>query len=212
MPRAMSLHEAPVGVAVADMAQNGQRPPEPGWKEQYETLLREKQDLEHAHDALAVRVRQLEGRASTTVKAAMGMPLPMAANPATGPAVLTKENPAWRPIDVDAMLAALRERAREDPAVIDLVLTSPELRVRRAQPVLEYESGSTKGRIVAMLQDGFFAVPRSIEAVKSEIVRRGDTPKRAFDYLENFCTELTSWGLLSREAEGFLATQEKGKQ
>ncbi len=177
------------------------------WKEKYEAVDIELQSLrsEHkilieAHDALAKEVRQLKRvRASVPVR----MPDREGESVASESTPDTSRPPAFDG-DLETVYAYMRQRAQEDPGILELLVQRPELRVRVERPVVECHGNQLDGRIAQLIADGFFAQPRDRQAVGVELKRRGVLKATSnLKILSPFLAKLSKLGFLTVEAQGY---------
>ncbi len=185
------------------------------WKEKYDELKSEHEDLIQAHDALAEEVKHLrevagpranwENRQIKRVRAPVPVPVP----DAEGESVASESTPdSSRPPtfdgDLETVYAYVRQRAQEDPGVIELLTQRPELRVRVERPVVEFHGNQLDGRIAQLIADGFFAQPRDRQAVGVELKRRGVLKATSnLKILSPFLSKLSKLGFLTVEAQGY---------
>lgn len=125
------------------------------WKEKYEALKSEFDDLREAHDALAERIRLSAAEGETVLHA---------------PA---RSNGGGGATDFEGIYAYFRKRAAEDPVILQLLQQHPELRVKRERRLLEMNDTSTPGRIALLIAEKFFDSPQNSGQVTSEFKRRG---------------------------------------
>jgi hypothetical protein len=74
----------------------------------------------------------------------------------------------------DAIYAQIKERAmaEADPAVLQLLVARPELRVRIEPKVLEVDESSARGQVAKLIHEGYFAEPRNGNGVCTELLER----------------------------------------
>jgi hypothetical protein len=180
------------------------------WREKYETLHAEHKTLIEAYDALADRVRQLEGILSSR-EVAMGTSPLVADHIEHGVAV-----PANGSIAGDAKESIYRyiiERAKKEPGLLEILLKKPELRVKVERQTVHAKGDTLNGRIALLVHEGFFDKPRDRGAVGAELRRRGALADKAnLKILSPFLMQLTEWGFLTIELDGFRSVPEMKAQ
>jgi len=107
----------------------------------------------------------------------------------------------------DAMYDYIKQRAMNDPGILQLLATKPELRITVEQKTLEADGDSLRGGIALLLQRGFFSAPKNGNAVFKELQRIGRkvATRTVYDELER----IAEWGFLTKESEGYQATDLK---
>lgn len=193
------------------------------YKEKYETLEIEFEQLRKAHDAIALRLRSLLDVLDVKdnihwdngigyvplylLKADSPVALGKSDGRGEGAAVATKmasaapESVPYVPFET--LFIQIKERAAKEPGLLQLLVTHPELRVHVQRTVIEYDGVSITGRIARLLADGFFDQPKNGPAVQKEMKRRGcDQPTTN---LYKPLNKLTEQGFLTLEPDGFRA-------
>jgi hypothetical protein len=145
------------------------------WKEKYEALKSEFDQLREAHDAMAERIRASEAAGETVFYGNT----PTAATPAAHqgaipPANPTKLHPASNGThDLDAIYRYVIDRAAEDPfLLVRLSHGRPEIEVLKTRRTIEMSDDSTDGRIALLIHEKFFDTPQDSGTLTKEFKRR----------------------------------------
>lgn len=182
------------------------------WKEKYEQLNIEFEQLREAHDKMAKR---LEGFLSS------GVPPLNPAHPAPGEEQSGGTNGAGisttAPAAVDfkhggvpsynSIYLYVRDRAlAERPALLQLLLERPELEVAIQKRTIQTGDDTPPGRVAILIRDKFFDAPVPLETVSKEFKRRGWLRlKGSSSEIAPSIEEVLKWGFLTREANGYCA-------
>lgn len=94
----------------------------------------------------------------------------------------------------------LRRIIGDDPHVIALLASQPEIRVSVKSQVIELSDATLKGRVALLLSEGFFDSGATGYQVWQELQRRGNGSAKPNVYTA--CAELCSMGFLVKEANG----------
>jgi hypothetical protein len=165
------------------------------WKEKYEALKEEFDQLREAHDALAKRL-ELWTRPISDPESA-GETVLAAANSA-------KQHPASNGThDLDNVYRYVVERASKDPGILRLIQQQPELQVTIKREILEVDGKTLQGGIAILIKKGFFERPTTATSTVKELRRLGYSFKDST--ITTRCNELVTAGFLTREESGFLA-------
>jgi len=95
----------------------------------------------------------------------------------------------------------IKKRAMQDPELLTLLVSKPELRIKVERPVLEVNGNSLRGALGLMITRGFFQKPVTASAAYSELVRIGRRVAKPGVYKE--CDNLAELGFLTKEADGY---------
>jgi hypothetical protein len=98
----------------------------------------------------------------------------------------------------------VKERAENDPGILELLATRPELRVRVEPKVLEAEENTLRGGLAILIQKGFFLTPKNGNTAFNELVRLGRKIAKPNVYRE--LDNLAELGFVTKEADGYQAT------
>jgi len=165
------------------------------WKEKYEALKLEFEQLREAHDALAERIRASEAAGETVLAA---------------PTNTAKQHPASNgAVDLEAIYAYVVKRAKDDPFVaLRLAQLAPELHVELKRHTIKISDDGMDGRIARLIAEKFFDAPKDAITVTKEFKRRGwlgnKTPNsQAIGPLD----KIAALGFLTREASGYQAVK-----
>ncbi len=186
------------------------------WKEKYEELQEEHRNLVAAHDSLAARVKELQdslSRANAFLekqKASSEASTALASRGRTaGAATPGPSAPAASPngsVDLDAVYAYVKQRAAEDPGILELLRLQPELKVTVQRRTLAVSDTETDGRIALLIHDGFFDVPQNTGSVAKEFKRRGwFQAKTSNAAVLKPLFRIAGMGFLVKEATGYQA-------
>lgn len=111
---------------------------------------------------------------------------------------------AWNELDLDTIYGEMKFRAQNDPGILELLSRRPELRVQIEPEVLEVDGKTLRGGIASMIHRGFFAAPKNGNTTFNELQRLGRKIAKPNVYRE--LDNLAEMGFLTKEADGFLAT------
>lgn len=203
------------------------------WKEKYEQLNIEFEQLREAHDKMAKR---LEGFLSSGVPPLNpALPAPGeeqsggtngAGISTTAPAAVDSSGglrrhsgdalDARQPAPVfphggvpsyNSIYLYVRDRAlAERPALLQLLLERPELEVAIQKRTIQTGDDTPPGRVAILIRDKFFDAPVPLETVGKEFKRRGWLRlKGSSSEIAPSIEEVLKWGFLTREANGYCA-------
>jgi hypothetical protein len=157
------------------------------WKERFEALQADHQTLIEAHDAMAARLRKLEGKRT-------GLDDGPDLRPPAAPASRNGFAAAGA-LTLDEIYMAMRARAETDPVLLRVMMAQPEIEVRVKPQVLEVNDTDVNGAIALLIHEGFFNEPRKGNDVCKELIdRRHGTFARATVY--NGVSDVTRMGFL----------------
>lgn len=115
-----------------------------------------------------------------------------------------KNNPPLPPQFDDKYVLSLWTRLRQvigdDPHVIALLTSRPEIQVSVQRQTIQLSDETLKGRVALLLSQGFFDQGATGYQVWQELQRRGNGSAKPNVYTA--CAELCSWGFLLKEANG----------
>jgi hypothetical protein len=100
----------------------------------------------------------------------------------------------------------IKKRAMQDPELLTVLVSKPELRVKVERPVLEVNGNSLRGALGLMITKGFFQKPVTASAAYSELLRIGRRVAKPGVYKE--CDNLAELGFLTKEADGYQSVAE----
>jgi hypothetical protein len=95
----------------------------------------------------------------------------------------------------------IKRRAMQDPELLTLLVSKPELRIKVERPVLEVNGNSLRGALGLLITKGFFKAPVTASAAYSELVRIGRRVAKPGVYAE--CDKLAELGFLTKEEGGY---------
>jgi hypothetical protein len=163
------------------------------WKEKYQTLKTEFDELKQKYALIYDRLLAIEGPSgieqSPTITGDMGEWFKK----------FPKES-------LEATYQYVRKRMREEnPEDLLVGISKQEIRVKTERPVITVEAnGSLFGRICQLTVEGFFKQPQGAKAATAEAVRRGWChPKTPVMRITDPLDELAKMGFLTRETDGY---------
>jgi hypothetical protein len=109
--------------------------------------------------------------------------------------------------DMDQIYSAMKTRAQNDPGILQLLASRPELRVQIETPVLEVEGNTLRGGLAHLIHKGFFSTPKNGNTTFNELQRLGKRTAKPNVYRE--LDNLAELGFLTKEPDGFQATDLK---
>jgi len=107
---------------------------------------------------------------------------------------------AAAPIDEDELFGRIRARLLKDPAVLQVLVTKPEIEVSVTVEKIEVDGKSLRGRLALLITKGFFDTGTTGNAAFNELTRLGFHTAKPTVY--NECTKLAELGFLTREQGG----------
>lgn len=112
-----------------------------------------------------------------------------------------------KPAQYDLIYAEVKHRAQNDPGILQLLVTRPELRVTFEPVVLEVNATTLRGAIAHLIHKDFFAAPKNGNTTFNELQRLGRKIAKPNVYRE--LDNLAELGFLTKEPDGFQATDLK---
>jgi hypothetical protein len=138
------------------------------WKEKYEALKIE-------YDQLAQRLMLIEGRLGRAGVGGLGV-VPGTAEefgfPGKG-GFEPKNGEYVRVLDIEPLFNQFLLRARNDPAILQLIHDQPEINVNLKRHTIVMSDESTDGRIALLISQKFFDSPQDGGTITKEFKRRG---------------------------------------
>lgn len=199
------------------------------WKEKYEALKVQYDELARvhdemhrpgglhdqlvqAHDALAVRLKALEGgsKKDSAAESRAGQPAADKTEwiPASKghPSVASSNGDAFQQAEQFYRYFLNRILAEKEPVIVKLLAERPELRVTREIKTVQAHASTLKGALGILISEKFFDAARPFDDVRKEFIRRGfiavKTPSRQ---IEGAIDSLVEMGFLTKEETGLLA-------
>lgn len=190
------------------------------YKEKYEALKVEFDQLREAHDALAERIRlSIEAGETVLQKSSPAPSLPAvverpgekAAESSHAIGIPSSAASSNGHVDAPALEHIYRyfiERAhqRKDPVILAILAECPELRVTREIKTVQAHASTLKGALGILISEKFFDSCKPFDDVRREFIRRGfiavKTPSRQ---IEGAIDSLVEMGFLTKEETGLLA-------
>jgi hypothetical protein len=165
------------------------------WKEKYDALRAEYQSLTEAHDALANRMKLLEGRS------------PAATTPTNGDAhVPIAGNIHADSFSLRDIYKFVKQCAEEDPGILELLSFRPELHVKIERPAVSLHGNQVDGRVAKLIADKFLDTPKDRAAIGAELVRIGALKRGTnLKILSPALAKLSNLGFLTIEPNGYQA-------
>ncbi len=191
------------GVAIAHATDGGPIPPHPRrrsaaadedndvWKEKYEELKKRYDKLEQD----LAELRRLP---------ALEFPSGMVEIKPTGPNGGGHHGPiSGNAFDVDTLYQGFKARllAEKDPGVLAVLQRRPEIHVKVERPVMQIDTTSLRGKLAALIAEGFFDAPKNGNAAFLELKRRGASVASASVYRE--LGAIAQSGFVTIESDGY---------
>jgi hypothetical protein len=168
------------------------------WKEKYEELRAEHQQLIEAHDALAKEVMELRDQLRAREAADRWGPR----NPA-------KQSPASNGTrDLDTVYRYIVDRAakEKDPALLSLLLERPELMISVERKKIQADGKNLRGALGILISEKFFDNAREFADVRKDLIRRGFLGSKAPNLqISQALQGLVELGFLTKEDTGYQA-------
>ncbi len=124
---------------------------------------------------------------------------------ASEPAPIARPPLAAGSFDLDAIYAAVKERALADPGILRVLTERPELEVRVERRVVQIDGASLRGRVARLLAEGFFDGGASNSGTRAELKRTGADVNNA--NLARVLAEFQRDGFLTLEGSNYRAVQ-----
>jgi hypothetical protein len=109
--------------------------------------------------------------------------------------------------DLNFIYSEMKHRAQNDPGILHLLASRPELRVQIEVPVLEADGKTLRGGIALLIHRGFFAAPKNGNTTFNELQRLGRKTAKPNVYRE--LDNLAELGFLTKEPDGYVSTDLK---
>jgi regulator of replication initiation timing len=107
-------------------------------------------------------------------------------------------------VDMDALYQHVKSRLMaEEPALLKVFLTKPELRIEVKRRTLEASHDTLRGRIAGLIANDFFDAPKPGTAIETELRRQGFACSRPNCYRE--ADKLAAEGFFTKEEGGYQA-------
>lgn len=106
-------------------------------------------------------------------------------------------------LDIDAIYAAIKERAASDPGILAVLAQKPEIDITLERKKIQIDGSSLKGRIARLIATGFYDDGATHSRTRAELkrtgpeVNSGNTSKSLSDFVTD--------GFLTREDDKFTA-------
>jgi hypothetical protein len=182
------------------------------WKEKYEVLKEEFEQLREAHDALAEKLRTMFPQEPAVIsgKAAAARVAGDGGRLAASSATDSREHIGVNgQASLNDIYGYVRQRAAKDPGILELLREHPELRVTRQRRTLEMSDTTTPGRIALLIAEKFFDAPQNSGQVTKEFKRRGwfETKTSNAAVLKPLA-QIAEMGFLTRDGSNYQAVPE----
>lgn len=177
------------------------------WKEKYDNLKLEFDQLREAHDAMAAKMSShavTDGVASAAQQsgsngAGISTHAPAAADSAGLPMPGLKAAPSLN----DMYHYVVARAAKEKPALLRLMVNRPEIEVQIKREVIAMDAKNIKGALAILLHGGFFDSQRPFGAVRNELLRRGMIHDRMpNNQVSQSLNSIVEMGFLTKEPTG----------
>lgn len=177
------------------------------WKEKYEDLKLRFDGLQNSYNKLNERLERL-----TMASPASGVPAPSlhgngAASGAKTPGVAPETIIAAYPT-FDVIYAQVKERAANDPGILELLAARPEIRVNVQRTVIDLDDATLAGKCARLIANGFFKSPAQVSATLKEIKRLFGGSEQPTTNVRRALDRLNEQGFLTSEADGYKAVPE----
>lgn len=159
------------------------------WKEKFESSQREIEELNR-------QIAELK----ETIKSWRSVKQPL---PESGPKPLLSKYAV--PESAEAMYAYIKDRASQDPELLRLLVTQPQIEFTVQRPVIELDTSTLRGRIAGLITEGYFDEPRNGNTVYNELRERRKFPT-AKPNVYRECDKLCEMGFLTFEGTGYQKT------
>jgi len=188
------------------------------WKEKYEELKAEYDTLVEAHDALAERVRALQGFPASSLESSTSRPPSgasrllgagedegEAADSRKGLGAAASASADGRPAhyDLNFIYDEIKHRAQKDPGILELLARRPELRVTVERPTIEVNGDTLRGALATLILKKFFDSPQNANTAFNELKRLGRRVAKPGVYRE--LDKLAELGFVTKEETGYQA-------
>ena len=166
------------------------------WKEKYEALTTQLHDLLGFPPAYQPPAEEL----ISTVRALRDAHDAMAKKPAHS------ASNGVGAVDLEKIFAYVKQRAANDPGILQLLTSAPELRVKCERRLLEMNDTGTPGRIGLLIADKFFDQPKNSGDVTKEFKRRGwFSVKTSNAAVLRPLADIAEMGFLTRDGSSYQA-------
>lgn len=152
------------------------------------------QKTEKDHDVKESEAKALRAE-NTDLKARLAA---LEGKSATAPAPVSAATP-----DMDAIYAEVKRRAQNDPGLIHLLRSKPEIEVKLTRPIVRVDHDKQPGFIAGMVADGYFEQPVTAASIVNELKRRGRSVHHTNVYRD--LNKLAEQGFLTIEGNGYQA-------
>ena len=194
-------------------------------------FIAEHRFLIEAHDALSLRVKELEGIVVSDEQfedrlhrdARPRKPASPQFDP-HAPRKFSIEYPPDPPgngghglrftvPDLDYIYGYVKSRAAVDPGILEILTHRPEIRVKVERHVIHANGNTLDGRVALLVHEGFFDKPKTRVDVGNELRRRGVIEKNAnLKVLSPRLSSLAEKGFLTIEGDAYKSVPEMKAQ
>lgn len=189
------------------------------YKEKYEALKIEFDQLRESHDAMAARLERLindspSREAAAVAAAENGGRYPTSSSPIVSQSSpippersiardLRDVKPAVVGYELGEIYDFVRDRAaKEDPKTLRLLLDAPEIEVRRDRKIIAMDEHNLKGSIAILIAEKFFDPGCEFVDVRRELIRRGMLGTKAPNQqISQSLQSIVELGFLTKETE-----------
>lgn len=204
----MERQNAPVEVEVP--AEVEETESDEMWKERYEELKAEFDELKSAHDAMAKRMAQPPMLPAALTDPALypdGVRTPSNGDAPSNALPEPGETKSWGPLPLDMVYEHVKKRAQQDPAMLAILNAQrPQLDLKIIRATVEMDKSTLIGQVAALIPEKFFDSPKNGPAVAKEIERRYANKQPTANVYKPL-NRLTEYGFLTAEADGYQAVK-----
>ena len=175
------------------------------WKEKYEALKAEFDLVVREHNALAERLRDLEGKPGDEIPVAKDWQVRTRGSASGTVFDLPGLDQQYTDTNLEHVYAYVKKRAATDGEVLAILAERPQITVKTQRPVITVEAnGSLWGGICQLTAEGFFKTAQPAKIATDEAIRRGwCANKTPVMRIETHLEKLAKMGFLYRETDGY---------
>lgn len=174
-------------IAIGALSIDAATPPRTTPRKEDRVSPHEAEQLRNENAALRQRITDLEGELGRR-------------QPAAIPAATPSSNGT---IDEEQLYQRVLARLLQEPAVLRLAVSKPELQVETTREVINADAKTLRGRLALLLSKGYFDDPKAGNAAYNELQRLGFSTAKPNVYRE--CDKLAEMGFLTKESSGYQA-------
>lgn len=177
------------------------------WKEKYDALKREFDELKSKHEELmAVTGGRRENIPDRNILEMYGTPMferKSGSDEGEKPSGVAPSSSANGSHSLDEIYELFKTRLLTDPnpPILNLLAIRPELQVTVKRPVIGLNDSTLRGKLVWLIADGFFDQQKTASAAWTELKRLGSSTAKPNVYRE--MDELAKLRIVTREKDGY---------